>query len=423
MDRSATAPGARTVLCVNAGSSSLKFSLHPLDAAGQPLAATLQGQASALEPGGQPRLHYRGPTGQATLLCPQGGAPAMASPGALAASQGHHWALHALLALLQEHGAATGLCAIAHRVVHGGSQFSASVRVDDTVLHALQPLCALAPLHQPHNLAALQRMAEVFAGVPQVACFDTAYHHSLPGPQARFALPPAVQALGVRRYGFHGLSYQGVMATLQQHSARAGQRVLMAHLGNGASLCAALQGRSVATTMGFTALDGLVMGTRCGALDPGVLLYLLEQGWDHAALQRLLYEESGLLGLSGLSADMRTLRASARPEAAQAIAHFTHSVLREAGAMVAALQGLDVLSFSGGIGENDAALRHSVCQQLHWLGLVLDDEANQAATPDAVCALHHRSSRVEVWLVPSDESQVMAIEACQVLGIADKNRC
>ncbi len=414
MGTRATGPGERTVLCVNAGSSSLKFSLHPLDASGQPLAATLEGQASALEPGGQPRLHYRSASGPGTRECAPSDASGHAHP--------HAWALHSLLALLQEQGAAAGLCAVAHRVVHGGSHYQESVHVDAQVLQTLQGLCALAPLHQGHNLAALQRMGEVFAGVPQVACFDTAYHHSLPACSADFALPASVRALGVRRYGFHGLSYQGVMATLQAHSARAQQRVLMAHLGNGASLCAALQGQSQATTMGMTALDGLVMGTRCGTLDPGVLLYLMERGWDHAALQSLLYEHSGLLGLSGLSADMRTLRQSAAPEAAQAIAHFAEHLLRGCGAMVASLRGLDVLSFSGGIGEHDAALRAWLCQQLAWLGVRLDEAANHRAAPDAVQALHQPDSAVEVWLVPSDESRVMAAEACQVLGISNKNR-
>jgi acetate kinase len=300
-------------------------------------------------------------------------------------------------------------------VVHGGSQYHGSAVVDGTLLEHLEALCPLAPLHQPHNLAGVRATLQVFPGTPQVACFDTAFHHTIPALHHTWALPEALRAQGLRRYGFHGLSYQGVMQSLHQHSTRWGQRVLMAHLGNGASLCAALQGRSLATTMGTTALDGLIMGTRCGALDPGVLLHLLNQGHTAQELQHLLYEQSGLLGLSGLRADMRTLRASSDPACTQAIALFTAQLLRQAGAMVACLQGLDVLTFSGGIGENDSALRQEVCAQLAWLGVRLDEQANTQATPHLVQALHQTDSPVEIWLVPSDENRVMASEACHLL--------
>jgi acetate kinase len=229
-----------------------------------------------------------------------------------------------------------------------------------------------------------------------------------------FALPQALREQGIRRYGFHGLSYQFIMGQLQQRSARAGGRVLMAHLGNGASLCATHGGQSVATTMGFSALDGLMMGSRSGTLDPGVLLYLMEQGWDHARIEKLLYKQSGLLGVSGLSADMRRLRSEAQagqPAARFAIDLFTHRVVREAGAMVACLQGLDAIAFSGGIGEHDATLRQQVGQQLGWLGVALDEALNQAATGETCQAIHSAGSPIEVWVIPTDEGRVAAQQA------------
>jgi acetate kinase len=251
--------------------------------------------------------------------------------------------------------------------------------------------------------------------VPQVACFDTAFHASLAPVDYNFALPSSVTDLGVRRYGFHGLSYQYVMGVLKQRSDRTQGRVLMAHLGNGASLCGTLDGRSCATTMGFSALDGLMMGTRSGSLDAGVLLYLLERGWDHDRLQTLLYKQSGLLGVSGISADMRRLRADGSAQAKRAIDMFTYRVVREAGALVACLGGLDVLAFSGGIGEHDAVLRAEVIDRLAWMGVKIDMARNQQATGDEIMAIHHPDSRVEVWVVPTDEGRVAAQEAARLV--------
>jgi acetate kinase len=330
------------------------------------------------------------------------------------AGDGHSWALRTLQHGLSGSGLPTPQ-AIAHRIVHGGADYDHSTVLDETALQRLQALAPLAPLHQPHNLRGVQLLSQAYPGVLQVGCFDTAYHRSIPPLHSQWALPAAVRALGVQRYGFHGLSYQYIVHALGQVSARAGARVLMAHLGNGASLCAARQGRSLATTMGFSALDGLVMGTRCGSIDPGVLLFLLARGWSAAELEDLLYRQSGLLGASGLSADMRSLRASDSAAAHEAIALFTRQLLHEAGGMVAALQGLDVLSFSGGIGEHDAALRAEVCRQLDWLGLVLDEEANARADGQRVQALHAAHSRVEVWLVPTDEGVVAAQEAARIV--------
>lgn len=387
------------ILCLNAGSSSLKFALFAADENGKPTHAVRTGMASGLENGAHAVLHW--------------GAEGVHAPAGCEAP--HEWALRTLLARLQQDTDSPAVRAIAHRVVHGGSEYHGSAVVDGMLLERLQALCPLAPLHQPHNLAGIRATLQVFAGTPQVACFDTAFHHTIPALHHTWALPETLRAQGLRRYGFHGLSYQGVMQCLRQYSPRWHNRVLMAHLGNGASLCAALQGRSLATTMGTTALDGLIMGTRCGALDPGVLLHLLDQGHTARDLQHLLYEQSGLLGLSSLSADMRALRASSDPACTQAIALFTAQLLRQAGAMVACLQGLDVLTFSGGIGENDGALRQEVCAQLAWLGVRLDEHANAQAKPHQVQALHLADSAVEIWLIPSDENRVMASEACHLL--------
>ena len=397
---------ALSILAVNAGSSSLKFSLHPV-AGGQVQPHVLSGNFQGLEPGGSPQMGWQRQSGekhQEPLAVPAGASSFAA-------------ALDALRALLRQLPDVPAFAAVAHRVVHGGGEFTASVRIKGDVLERLARYESLAPLHQPHNLEGIRRFGAAFPGLPQIACFDTAFHASMPEVNHAFALPSEVTAQGVRRYGFHGLSYQYIMGELLARSARGAGRVLMAHLGNGASLCAAQEGRSVATTMGFSALDGLVMGTRAGTLDPGVLLYLLGQGWTHDRLEALLYKQSGLLGVSGVSADMRRLRAEAaagHPGALRAIALFTQRVLRESGALAACLQGLDVLAFSGGIGENDARLRQDVCEQLHWLGLRIDPARNQDPGLQA-CAIHAPDSRGEGWVVPTDEGRVAAREAAALL--------
>ncbi len=392
------------ILAVNVGSSTLKFSIHPRQ--GQEVQASVfSGSIQGLEPGGAPVLDWSVPGGQRQTR--QLLANAQDPFGA---------ALRSLGELLAGEPGNPRIAAVAHRVVHGGQDFSASVLVVGDVLTRLERLNSLAPLHQPHNLQGIKSFQAVFPDLPQVACFDTAYHATLAEVDYRFALPQALLDQGVRRYGFHGLSYQYVMGVLRQRSAKANSRVLMAHLGNGASLCAALDGRSCATTMGFSALDGLMMGTRTGALDPGVMLYLLEQGWDHHRLQDLLYKQSGLLGVSGISADMRRLRADGSAAAQRAIAMFTHRVVRESGALIAGLQGLDILSFSGGIGEHDTVLRAEVCARLAWLGVQLDPALNERATSDEVMAIHAAGSPVEVWVIPTDEGRVAAQEATRLIG-------
>jgi len=391
------------ILSVNAGSSTLKFSLYPL-LDHQVQAQSLSGSIEGLESGGKPRMQWTFQGQKHHQPMPTGDAPVFSC------------ALQSLRGLLSQLPQVPVIDAVAHRVVHGGRHYRSSVIVTDHVLAQLTELIALAPLHQPHNLAGIRAFRQAFANVPQVACFDTAFHSTLPEIDYRFALPPALCEQGVRRYGFHGLSYQYVMSTLQQHSARASGRVLMAHLGNGASLCAARDGRSCATTMGFSTLDGLMMGTRPGAVDAGVLLYLLEQGWDHDRLQALLYRQSGLLGVSGVSADMRTLRADPSANAKLAIDLFTYRLVRESGALTACLQGLDLLAFSGGIGEHDAALRAEVGLRLAWMGVVIDAERNRQAKGDAAMAIHAASSQVEVWVIPTDEDVVMARAAARLIG-------
>ena len=391
------------ILAVNAGSSTLKFSVHPLQNQGV-LDPVLIGNIQGLEPAGQPRMDWiwQGQRHQRALPTVEG--------------TSFERALHALHGLLAELPTLPPLRAVAHRVVHGGHQYQHSVRITPEVLRALEQLNSLAPLHQPHNLAGIRAFTAAFPELPQVACFDTAFHATLPREESHYALPLTLADQGVRRYGFHGLSYQSIMGTLQSCSARAHGRTLMAHLGNGASLCATLQGRSQATTMGFSALDGLVMGTRCGSIDPGVLLYLLEQGWDHDRIQALLYRQSGLLGVSGIAADMRTLRASTAPAAQFAIELFTRRVVRATGELSACIGGLDVLAFSGGIGENDSLLRADVAQRLAYLGVRVDATLNaRPAHGHAAWAIHAPDSAVEVWVVPTDEGRVAAAEAAALV--------
>jgi acetate kinase len=394
------------ILAVNAGSSSLKFSLYPLQE-GQVQPAVLSGTIQGLEPAGTPEMgwNFQGQSQRKTLL--PLAQPADADP--------FEQALQSLRRLLSRLSGVPQIEAVAHRVVHGGQVFRASVIVDDAILEQLAALRSLAPLHQPHNLDGIRAFRSAFAALPQVACFDTAFHATMAEVDYAFALPQALSAQGVRRYGFHGLSYQYVMDVLQRLSPRGNGRVLMAHLGNGASLCAATEGQSRATTMGFSALDGLMMGTRSGSLDAGVLLYLLEQGWDHDRLQSLLYQQSGLLGVSGISADMRQLRQEGGSSAQKAIALFTRRVVRESGALTACMGGLDVLAFTGGIGEHDMLLRQQVCGALSYLGVALDAARNAEATGSAAMAIHADESRVEVWVVPTDEGRVAAREAARLL--------
>jgi acetate kinase len=378
------------IAVLNAGSSSIKFALY--DAASEGL-ALFRGQIEEI--GLAPHLSATDDKG--TVVAERNWGKAALD---------HQAATAEILKLGQELLRGRPVQAFGHRVVHGGTTFAAPVRVDADVMTRLAALVPLAPLHQPHNLAPIDYIARTAPHLPQVACFDTAFHCTQPAFAQQFALPREITVSGVRRYGFHGLSYDFIVSRLREIAPDLAQsRLIIAHLGNGASLCAVHDGKSVATTMGFTALDGLVMGTRAGSLDPGVLLYLLqERGLDAHALEDLLYRKSGLLGVSGISSDMRALRQSTAPAAAEAIALFVYRIVREIGSLAAALGGLDGLVFTAGIGEHDAATRAEVAAGCRWLGMELDAARNRRGDG----RISTDGSTVSAWVVPTDEERMIA---------------
>jgi acetate kinase len=376
----------RAVLTLNAGSSSLKVALFP-ETGDTPLATGLADRI--------------GPNGTLTLK-DAAGAPIPAA-GDLTTHEG---AMAAVIAALRAHWPGLHVPAVGHRVVHGGADRIAPEIVSEALLTELAALAPFAPLHQPHNLAGIRAAMAAFPGVPQVACFDTAFHRSQPFVNDTFALPRAFYDEGVRRYGFHGLSYDFIAGELARTAPRLAEgRVVVAHLGNGASMCGITNGRSISSTMGFSPLDGLPMGTRCGQLDPGVLLYLMDQkGMTAAQISDLLYKQSGLLGMSGLSNDMRTLEAAGTEQAAQAIDYFVFRCQREVGAMAAALGGIDALIFCGGIGENARQIRARICERLAWMGIELD-HARNAANARIVSS---GTARTTVMVIPTNEELVIA---------------
>ncbi|HZD41630.1 MAG TPA: acetate/propionate family kinase [Terriglobales bacterium] len=387
------------LLVLNAGSSSLKFSVFLNEEPPQPL---LRGQLDGLLT--QPRFVARNSSDVIGEKKWPSGTPL-----------GHHGAIEFLFQWgrngpLGKHR----VVAAGHRVVHGGTKYTAPVFIDAKTLAELEALTPLAPLHQPHNVAAIKAMAQMAPALPQVACFDTAFHRTQPAVAQSFALPRRYLEEGVRRYGFHGLSYEYIASVLPTIDRRAADgRTVIAHLGNGASMCAVRNGRSIATTMSFTALDGLMMGTRCGSIDPGVLLYLIEHhGMTGNALQHLLYERSGLLGVSGISSDMRELLSSFDPHAIEALDLFVYRIERELGSLAAALGGLDALVFTAGIGENAGAIRARVCRGASWLGLDLDEEANTKGGP----RISHTGSRVSAWVIPTNEELMIALHARRLLN-------
>ena len=389
------------VLVINAGSSSLKFSVFETDAAGEP-EELAGGQIEGI--GNQPRFKAEDAAGR--VLVEQ----------AYEAGGGHRAATQRLVNWLADYLDGRDVAVVGHRVVHGGTRYAAPVLVDGEVMEALERFVPLAPLHQPHNLKAIEAVAIAHAGVPQVACFDTAFHQGQPFEADTFALPKSYYAQGLRRYGFHGLSYEFIARALEDAAPElAAGRVVVAHLGNGASCCAIRSGRSVDSTMGFTALDGLPMGTRCGQIDPGVLLYLMdEQGFSTAALSDLLYKESGLKGLSGIGSDMRDLETSDNEDAAKAIRYFVYRVRREVAALTAALEGLDGLVFTAGIGEHGRQVRAAVCRGLAWLGVELDEAANAENAP----VISTPASAVEVRVIPTNEEKMIALHALRLIGAA-----
>lgn len=391
------------VLTLNAGSSSLKFGLFTAEDDPRALAT---GQVERI--GGAARLKLKDALGN-TLM--QGDLPD-------AQARDHAGALHAALERIETRFPDMRIAAAGHRVVHGGLDFTRPVVLTDRVLARLETLTPFAPLHQPHNLAGVRAALAAFPDARQIACFDTAFHRNHPFVNDTFALPRAYYDKGVRRYGFHGLSYEYISDHLRRmNPALHDGRVVVAHLGNGASMCGLLAGRSVASTMGFSALDGLPMGTRSGQLDPGVLLYLMQQeGMNAGQISDLLYRRSGLLGMSGLSHDMRTLLASDDPNARRAIDYFCFRIRRELGALAAALEGLDAVVFTGGIGENAAPIRSRVCAGMGWIGLGLDEARNSANET----RISTDRSPVRVLVIPTNEELVIARASARLLRNPDE---
>ncbi|HEY2994520.1 MAG TPA: acetate/propionate family kinase [Methylomirabilota bacterium] len=383
-----------TLLVLNAGSSSIKLSLFEIvDGRGLRLAA--KGQMDGIGTH-QPRLRARDAEG--AVLADEKYSAGEVPNVAAAMTHCGGW--------LRAHLEGAAPAAVGHRVVHGGSTYTAPQRIDDGVLAALERLIPLAPLHQPSALDPIRAIRARFPGTPQVACFDTAFHRGHPEVADRYALPDALYQEGVRRYGFHGLSYEHIARSLPRVAPEIARgAVIVAHLGSGVSMCALRDGRSVDSTMGFTALDGLPMGTRCGQLDPGVLLYLLiQKGWSPENIERLLYHEAGLRGLSGLSNDVRDLLASDAPGARRALEYFVYRIGREVGSLAGALGGIDGLVFTAGIGENSPDIRARVCARAAWLGIQLDEAANRAGGP----RISTPASRVSAWVIPTDEERMIA---------------
>lgn len=386
---------ADAIAVLNAGSSSIKYSLFLLR--GPDLELVLRGQVEGLYT--KPRFVAKDAAGE--LLDEKSWDEG--------ARLGHEGALEHLVPYVRAHLGSDRLAGIGHRVVHGGMDFTRPVRVTAEIAQSLERFVPLAPLHQPHNLAPIRLLLERLPQLPQVACFDTSFHRSNPELAQMFALPARFHAEGVRRYGFHGLSYEYIASVLPEVDARAAAgRTVVLHLGNGASMCALQGGRSVASTMGFTAVDGLPMGTRSGAIDPGVILYLMDQrGMDVRAIEKLVYNQSGLLGVSGISSDMRALLASEDPRARTAIDLYVYRIRRELGSLAASLGGLDAVVFTAGIGEHAAFIRQRVCEDAAWLGVQLDATANARNGP----RISMPASLAAAWVVPTNEELMIARHA------------
>jgi acetate kinase len=396
---------AQALLVLNAGSSSLKFTVYTkLTRDGGEMEA--RGQIEGI--GSSPRFKVRDGTGGTLVDEPLAGAVADSRA-----------ALESLSKWLRSHLGRMHLLGVGHRVVHGGTRYRTPTIVTAQVLEDLRELEPLAPLHQPHNLAAMEAVAQQMPDIPQVACFDTSFHRDLPDIAELVPLPREIRDRGVQRYGFHGLSYEYIASVLPRVAPEiADGRVIVAHLGSGASLCALKKRKSVDCTLGFTALDGLCMGTRPGSVDPGVILYLFQSlGMSVAEVESLLYEKSGLLGISGISNDMRVLLGSAEPDARLAVDYFVYRAAKEIGALAAALGGLDALVFTAGIGENSAEIRERICAASAWLGIDLDPAANTAGSP----RISRAGSRVSAWRIATNEEWVIAKHAIALLEPSRKS--
>jgi len=385
-------------LVLNAGSSSLKFCVYRR-ASGESLRLDARGQIEGI--GTSPRLNVKDPSG-VSLISQD-----------VAVRDGRQ-AVEVFAAWMKSAYGAANIQGVGHRVVHGGPRFAGPTIVTAAVLAELRELIPLAPLHQPYNLAAIEAVFARLPDVPQVACFDTSFHRGQPAVAELVPLPRDLRQAGLQRYGFHGLSYEYIASVLPQVAGEiAGGRVIVAHLGSGASLCAMRAGKSVDSTLGFTALDGLCMGTRPGALDPGVVLYLF-QGLQLTAAQveTILYKKSGLLGISGISSDMRDLLGRSEPEARLAVDYFVYRAAKEIGALAAVLGGVDALVFTAGIGENSAEIRRRICEASAWLGVVLDSQANAADGPHITSP----GSKVSAWVIPTNEELMIARHMSQLLA-------
>ena len=383
---------SNAIVVLNAGSSSIKFSLFI--ERGENLEPDVRGQVEGLCT-----------AARFVSKAPDGAVKAEKSwPAGL--KLGHDGALDHLIGHLRSELAGDRLIGIGHRVVHGGMAYTQPVQVDEAVLQVLETFVPLAPLHQPHNLAPIRRVLARAPELPQVACFDTSFHRTQPDVAQMFALPVDLREAGVLRYGFHGLSYEFIASILPDIDPKAAKgRSVVLHLGNGASMCAIKAGRSLASTMGFTAVEGLPMGTRSGSLDPGVILYLMDQrGMNVRAIEKLIYNQSGLLGVSGISSDMRTLLESENPQAKLAVDFFLYRICRELGSLAAALGGLEAIVFTGGIGENATVIRSRACRDAAWLGVDIDEAANTAGQG----CISTSSSRVAVWVIPTNEELMIA---------------
>ncbi|WP_234730884.1 acetate/propionate family kinase [Acidocella facilis] len=391
---------ADAILTINAGSSSIKFALFELR---DGLTRIAEGEAENI--GAAPHLRIKA-----------GGVLAFERRWPDHAPLDHEDLLNEVLNWVEAHLGADNLIAAGHRIVHGGASFTAPLLLDPSHLAEIAKLSQLAPLHEPHNCAGVQALFNLRPGLKQIGCFDTSFHHTMPDVATRFALPEALHKEGVRRYGFHGLSYEYIVSRLPTQAPHlVKSRVIIAHLGNGASMCAVKNGKSIDSTMGFTALDGLVMGTRTGAIDAGVLLYLMQShNMDEAALTDLLYKKSGLLGLSGISGDVRLLLADGSPAAKLALDVFAYQAAKQAAGLVVALGGLDGLIFTAGIGEHAAPIRTAICAHLSWLGLELSPEANDANEP----AISTPESAIEVRIIPTDEELMIARHTLSLLSLA-----
>ena len=391
---------SRGILTINAGSSSIKFALFSL--------------AHPISPEAEVSGQIDGIGAENTKMVAKNRAGERIADQMLAGKVNHAQAFDALLKWFTASHTDWSITAVGHRVVHGGERYSQPTIIDDMVLGHLSSFTPLAPLHQPHNVAGIIALQALLPDVPQVACFDTAFHRSQPTVAQTFGLPRSITAEGIKRYGFHGLSYEYIARALPQHSGRTSGRVVVAHLGNGASMAAMVNRKCVATTLGFSTIDGLVMGTRVGNLDPGVILHLMEtKGLTVKDMTRILYKESGLLGVSGISQDMRTLLASDKPEAQEAVDLFCYRIARELGSLAAAAGGLDALVFTGGIGEHAAEVRRRVCLQSEWLGIHLNPEANARSE----LRISAGNSSVDVLVIPTNEEWMMAHHAQTLLNL------